>query len=104
MQERERGRAGERERERDSERETEKDRDRDRDREIYGERERIRIIHLILQARRDGPVLPCSSKTLNKYSWFRVCLRMTDSGLVDSGRGTTRAEDAQGTPTQSHIS
>jgi len=27
-----------------------------------------------------------------------------DSGLVGSGRGTTRAEDAQGTPTQSHIS
>ena len=31
-----------------------------------------------------------------------------DSGLVDStdfsGRGTARAEDAQGTPTQSHIS
>ena len=24
--------------------------------------------------------------------------------LIDSGRGTTRAEDAQGTPTQSHIS
>ena len=25
-------------------------------------------------------------------------------GMIDSGRGTTRAEDAQGTPTQSHIS
>ena len=29
---------------------------------------------------------------------------MIDSGLFGSGRGTTRAEDAQGTPTQSHIS
>ena len=27
-----------------------------------------------------------------------------DSGLVGSGRGTARAENAQGTPTQSHIS
>ena len=29
---------------------------------------------------------------------------MIDSGLVGSGRGTTGAEHAQGTPTQSHIS
>ena len=33
-------------------------------------------------------------------------LQMIDSGLAGStaGRGTTRAKDAQGTPTQSHIS
>jgi hypothetical protein len=30
--------------------------------------------------------------------------RLIDSGLDLSGIGTTRAEDAQGTPTQSHIS
>ena len=29
---------------------------------------------------------------------------MIDSGLVGSGRGAARAEDAQGTPTQSHVS
>ena len=29
---------------------------------------------------------------------------LIDSGLVGSGRGTTRAEDAQGTPTQNNIS
>jgi len=36
------------------------------------------------------------------------CSGLIDSGFVGStdlsGRGTTRAEDAQGTPTQSHIS
>ena len=32
------------------------------------------------------------------------CMAMIDSGLVGSGRGTARAEDAQGIPTQSHVS
>ena len=39
---------------------------------------------------------------------YRACPRqislVIDSGLVGSGRGTARAEDAQETPTQSHIS
>ena len=30
--------------------------------------------------------------------------RMIDPGLLGSGRGTTRAEDARGTPNQSHMS
>ena len=44
-----------------------------------------------------------------RASLWKVLTRVIDSGLVGSkdffsGRGTTRAEDAQGTPAQSHIS
>ena len=38
---------------------------------------------------------------------IKMNIKVVDSGLVgsaDSGRGTTRAEDAQGTPTESHLS
>ena len=37
-----------------------------------------------------------------KWTQFRVWIR--EYGDVDPGRGTTRAEDARGTPTQSHVS
>jgi hypothetical protein len=40
--------------------------------------------------------------------WYRGGLvfeaHRLDSGLIDSGRGSAKAEDASGTPTQSHIS
>ena len=46
--------------------------------------------------------------TLNKsVKWLKRQAKMEgmiDSGLVGSGRGTTIAEPAQGTPSQSHIS
>ena len=53
------------------------------------------------------PPTPPNPKEQNLPVCFRYesvnFWRVIDSGLV-SGRGTTRAEDAQGTPTQSHIS
>ena len=47
-----------------------------------------------------------SGKSLNlNYSGYEITTRMLYCHSWDlSGRGTTRAEDAQGTPTQNHTS
>ena len=54
------------------------------------------------------PRLPPKTETLSHFPRNRGAFKtVIDSGLVgstDFGRGTVRAEDAQGTPTQSHIS
>jgi len=51
-----------------------------------------------------GYPIPGYSRNPFEDSCVAASHEVIDSGLVGSGRGTTRAEDAQGTPTQSHIS
>jgi len=45
-------------------------------------------------------------RDVHQPPWFRVqgLVEVIDSGLVGSERGAARAEDAQGTPTQSQVS
>ena len=45
-----------------------------------------------------------SSFNLSRSDVFPLSRGLINSGLVGSGSGSARAEDAQGTPTQSHIS
>ena len=48
-------------------------------------------------------VLLCWAR-INPSQSLSTPLRVYQLRLIDSGRGTTKAEDAHGTPTQSHIS
>ena len=50
-----------------------------------------------------------STKIISMVKWIRTSRfaiknSRSVSGVTDAGRGSTRAENAQGTPTQSHVS
>ena len=57
---------------------------------------------------RQGRRMPLLARFSNPFHTetfrLKVFRGMIDSGLEGSGRGAARAEDAQGTPTQSHVS